>query len=156
MTKNILKHALFFLLIIVFSCGRENKTNIMNKQLRTFILSNKTNCSVKITNFGAKVMSINVSDKNGNIDNVVLSYDTPEEYISGNPYFGAIIGRYGNRINKGKFVLNNTEYSLATNNGNNHLHGGPDGFNNVIWDVVEYKNEGDQHFVKFKYLSKDG
>ncbi len=156
MTKNILKYALFFLLIIVFSCGRENKTNNMKKQLKTFILSNKTNCSVKITNFGAKIMSINVPDKDENIDDIVLSYGTPEEYIGGNPYFGAIIGRYGNRINKGKFVLNDTEYSLATNNGNNHLHGGPNGFHNVIWNVVEYKNDDDQHFVKFKYFSKDG
>ncbi len=156
MARNILKYILFFLLIIVFSCGEENKTKNMEKQLKTFILSNKNNCSVKITNFGAKVMSINVPDKNGNIEDIVLSYDTPEEYIDGNPYFGAIIGRYGNRINKGKFVLNSTEYSLATNNGNNHLHGGPYGFHNVIWEVVEYKNGDDQHFVEFKYFSKDG
>lgn len=156
MKKNILKYALLCLLISIFSCARENKNNNMKKQLKTFILSNKANCSVKITNFGAKVMSINVPDKNGNIDDIVLSYDTPEEYISGNSYFGAIIGRYGNRINKGKFGLNNTEYSLATNNGNNHLHGGPNGFHNVIWDVVEYKNDDNQHFVKFQYISKDG
>jgi len=156
MTKNILKYTLFFLIIILFSCGKKNKPNNMEKQLKTFILSNKTNCSVKITNFGAKVMSINVPDKNGNIDDVVLSYASPEEYISGNPYFGAIIGRYGNRINKGRFVLNDTEYSLATNNGNNHLHGGPNGFNNVVWDVAEYENNDKQHFIKFKYLSKDG
>ena len=156
MTKNVLKYTLSLLLITVFSCGGENKTNNMKKQLKSFILSNKTNCSVKITNFGAKVMSINVPDKNGNIDDIVLSYDTPEEYIGGNPYFGAIIGRYGNRINKGTFILNDTEYSLTTNNGNNHLHGGPNGFNNVIWDVVEYKNYDNQHFIKFKYLSKDG
>ena len=156
MTRNILKYTLFFLLIFTFSCEGENKTNIMNEHLKIFILSNKTNCSVKITNFGAKVMSINVPDKNGNIDNIVLGYDTPEEYMDGNPYFGAIIGRYGNRISKGKFVLNDSEYSLATNNGNNHLHGGPDGFHNVIWDVVEYKNDDNQHFVQFKYFSKDG
>ena len=156
MTKNILKSTLFFLLITIFSCGKEDKPGNMEKQLKTFILSNKTDCSVKITNFGAKIMSINVPDKNGNIADIVLSYDTPEEYIGGNPYFGAIIGRYGNRINKGKFVLNDTEYTLATNNGNNHLHGGPDGFHNVIWDVVEYKNDDNHHFVKFKYFSKDG
>ncbi|MCD4793212.1 MAG: galactose mutarotase [Bacteroidales bacterium] len=156
MKKNILKSTLFFLLITVFSCGREDKPGNMEKQLKTFILSNKTNCSVKITNFGAKIMSINVPDKNGNIDDIVLSYDTPEEYISGNPYFGAIIGRYGNRINKGKFVLNDTEYSLATNNRNNHLHGGPKGFHNVIWETAEYKNNDAQHFVKFKYFSKAG
>ncbi|MEN8122117.1 MAG: aldose epimerase family protein, partial [Bacteroidota bacterium] len=156
MKKNIFKNALLLLLIVFLSCGRENRTNNMEKQLKTFILSNKTNCSVKIINFGAKVMSINVPDKNGNIDDIVLSYDTPEEYIDGNPYFGAIIGRYGSRISKGKFILNDTEYSLATNNGNNHLHGGPNGFNNVIWDVVEYKNYDSQHYIKFKYLSKDG
>ncbi len=156
MTRNILKYTLVFLLILVFSCKQESKTNIMKKKLKTFILSNNNNCSVEITNFGAKVMSINVPDKNGIIDDVVLSYDTPEEYINGNPYFGAIIGRYGNRIDKGKFVLDNTEYSLAINNGNNHLHGGPDGFHNVIWDIVEYKNNNKEHYIKFKYFSKDG
>lgn len=156
LTRNIVKYTLFFLIILAFSCGGENKNDIMKNQLKTFILTNKTKCSVKITNFGAKVMSINVPDKKGKIDDIVLSYNTPEEYISGNPYFGAIIGRYGNRINKGKFVLDNIEYTLAANNGNNHLHGGPNGFHNVIWEVVEYKNENDLHFVKFKYFSKDG
>lgn len=144
------------MIIFACSCGNEEKTNTMKDQLKTFVLFNKSNCSVKITNFGAKVMSINVPDKNGDIGDVVLSYDTPEEYIAGNAYFGAIIGRYGNRINKGKFTLDGQEYNLATNNGNNHLHGGPNGFNNVIWEVVDYKNENDQHFLKLKYLSKDG
>ncbi len=156
MTRNILKSILFLFPIIVFSCISENKTNNMKDQLKTFTLSNSSNCSVKITNFGATIMSINVPDKNEDIGNIVLCYDTPEEYINGNPYFGAIIGRYGNRINKGKFVLDGTEYSLATNNGNNHLHGGPVGFHNVIWEVVEYKNNDNQRFVELKYFSKDG
>lgn len=101
-------------------------------------------------------MSINIPDKNGLISNVVLGYPTPEEYINGNPYFGAIIGRYANRINKGEFVLGNTEYSLSTNNGNNHLHGGANGFNNVIWDIVEFNNKNKDNFIKLKYFSKDG
>ncbi|MEN8153006.1 MAG: galactose-1-epimerase [Acidobacteriota bacterium] len=133
-----------------------NNKKIMKKQLKTFILSNKTKCSVEIINFGAKVMSINVPDRKGKIDNIVLGYDSSKEYINGNPYFGAIIGRYGNRIDKGKFTLDNTQYSLAANNGPNHLHGGPEGFHNVIWDVVEYKNTNDQHFIKLKYVSEDG
>ncbi|NOR86169.1 MAG: galactose-1-epimerase [Bacteroidales bacterium] len=154
--KNLIKYPIFLLLIILLSCESEKKPSASKTQLITFILSNKNNCSVTITNFGATVMSINVPDKNGKLENIVLGYDTPEEYIEGNPYFGSIIGRYGNRIDKGKFILDDTEYSLATNNGNNHLHGGPNGFHNVVWDVVAYKNDHEQHFVKFKYFSKDG
>lgn len=132
------------------------KVNKINKDLlKTYVLTNANGVYVKILNFGAKVMSIKVADKDGNIGDIVLGYDTPEEYINGNPYFGAIIGRYANRIANGKFSLDGKEYSLSKNNGNNSLHGGPGGFNNVIWDVIEYKNDDENHFVKLKYFSKN-
>ncbi len=131
--------------------------NKINKELlKTYILTNTRGVYVKILTFGAKVMSIIVPDKEGNFGDVVLGYDTPEEYISGNPYFGAIVGRFANRIANGKFSLDGKEFSLCRNNGNNSLHGGPGGFNNVIWDVVDFKNDNENHFVKLKYLSKDG
>jgi len=131
--------------------------NEINKDLlKTYVLINAHGVSVKILTFGAKVMSIKVPDKEGNFGDVVLGYNKPEEYINGNPYFGAIVGRYANRIANGKFSLDRKEYSLCKNNGNNSLHGGPGGFNNVIWDVVDFKNNNESHFVKLKYFSKDG
>jgi len=130
--------------------------NKINKDLlKTYVLTNARGMYVKILTFGAKVMSIKVPDKEGNPGDVVLGYDTPEEYVNGNPYFGAIIGRYANRIANGKFLFDGKEYSLCKNNGNNSLHGGPGGFNNVIWDVVAFKNDNANHFVKLKYFSKD-
>ncbi|MFO7890099.1 MAG: aldose epimerase family protein, partial [bacterium] len=125
-------------------------------ELKTYSLTNDNNCSVKITNFGASVMSLKVPDKNGRIGDVVLGYETPEEYIEGNPYFGATIGRYANRICKGTFILDGKEYTLPINNGNNHLHGGPQGFHNLIWTVKDYRNDNDQHFIELEYVSKDG
>jgi len=129
----------------------------INKDLlKTFALTNTHEIAVKILNFGAKVMSITVPDKEENFGDVVLGYDTADEYIKGNPYFGAIVGRYANRIANGTFSLDRKEYSLCKNNGNNSLHGGPGGFNNVIWDVAAFKNDTGNHFVKLKYFSKDG
>ena len=123
--------------------------------LETYVLTNAQGMHVKILNFGAKVMSIKVPDKEGDVGDVVLGYDSPEEYIHGNPYFGAIVGRYANRIANGKFSLDKKEYSLCKNNGSNSLHGGPGGFNNVIWNVVAFNNSNENHFVKLEYLSKD-
>jgi len=130
---------------------------VINKDLlKTFVLTNAHGVSVKILNFGAKVMSITVPDKEGNFGDIVLGYDTADEYIKGNPYFGAIVGRYANRIANGHFSLGRIEYTLCKNNGNNSLYGGSGGFNNVIWDIVNFKNENKNYFAKLKYLSKDG
>ncbi len=158
--EKIISYLLQFVLVsmFLFCGGREdlNKMKTINKdELKTYFLTNNK-CSVKITNFGASVMSIKVPDKNGTIKDVVLGYDTPEEYIEGNPYFGATIGRYGNRISEGKFILDEREYTLPVNNGNNHLHGGPQGFHNVVWKVKDYRNDNDQHFLVLDYVSKDG
>ena len=94
------------------------------EKVRIFTLSNDNSITVKITNYGGIVQSILTPDKNGNIADVVLGFDTLEEYINKSPYFGCIVGRYANRIAKGRFKLENTEYVLAKNTGNNHLHGG--------------------------------
>jgi aldose 1-epimerase len=112
--------------------------------------------TVKITNYGAIVTSILTPDKNGNMGDVVLGFDSLDGYLKDkSTYLGAIVGRYGNRIAKGKFTLDGKTYTLATNNAPNHLHGGKVGFDNVLWTAEEVQsNEGPA--VKLTYLSKDG
>ena len=130
-------------------------TNLHNKKIQLFTLINGNGVKVEITNFGGKVISIIVPDKNRVFKDVVLGYDHIDDYISGNPYFGALIGRYGNRIAKGKFSLEGREYQLVKNNGENHLHGGMTGFNDVVWDADFVVNKGEPT-LELKYISKDG
>jgi aldose 1-epimerase len=120
-----------------------------------YTLTNASGMTVKITNYGGIVTSLQVPDKNGKFDDVVLGFDTLDQYLEGHPYFGALVGRYGNRIAKGKFTLNGTEYQLAANNGENHLHGGIKGFDKVVWNAEMVKKENEMG-VKLSYLSKDG
>ena len=109
---------------------------------------------VKITNYGGIITSVLVPDKDGKMEDVVLGYDNLEGYLKSSPYFGAIVGRYGNRIANGKFTLDGKEYPLAVNNGKNHLHGGLVGFDKVIWETEIEKKENSVA-LKMKYLSKD-
>jgi aldose 1-epimerase len=120
-----------------------------------YTLTNANGCEARITNYGGIVVSLKVPDQNGKLGDVVLGYETLDEYIKNNPYFGALIGRYGNRIAKGKFTLNGKEYPLAVNNGENHLHGGIVGFDKVVWAAKEIK-EAQGVGLKLTYLSKDG
>ncbi len=123
--------------------------------IKTYTLTNKSGNYVTITNYGAKVMSIVVPDKDGNKGNVVLGYDEADEYLSGNLYFGAIVGRYANRIAHGKFSLDGVAYQLDKNNGENHLHGGPKGFHQKIWKAEKSVGEkGEQLTLTCK--SDDG
>ena len=128
-----------------------NKT-IDGKKVDLFTLKNKNGMIVQITNYGGKIVSIIVPDKQGNFDDVVTGYDNIEGYLKGDNSFGAIIGRYGNRIAKGRFTLKGIEYTLATNNGNNHLHGGLKNFSNTVWEVQESNSKK----LSLSYLSKDG
>ncbi len=116
-------------------------------------LTNKNGMMATITPYGGKIISLMVPDKNGHWGDVVLGYDSAEQYPNGNPYFGALIGRYGNRIAKGKFSLEGTDYQLKTNNGANALHGGPAGFHNVTWRL-EKAETGNK--AELYYISKDG
>jgi aldose 1-epimerase len=125
------------------------------EKVRIFTLSNDNSITVKITNYGGIVQSILTPDKNGNIADVVLGFDTLEEYINKSPYFGCIVGRYANRIAKGRFKLENTEYVLAKNTGNNHLHGGNVGFDKVSWEP-KISQSKDNVSLELTYLSKDG
>lgn len=120
-----------------------------------YTLINGSGMIVKITNYGGIVTTIIVPDKKGEFADVVLGFDNLEDYLGAHPYFGAIVGRYGNRIAKGKFTLNGVTYTLATNNGNNHLHGGMKGFDKVVWQAREIKTENEVG-VRLSYVSKDG
>ncbi len=125
------------------------------KKVNLYTLTNTNNIEMKVTNYGGIITSLKVPDKNGNFDDIVLGYNTLADYIKNNPYFGAIIGRYGNRIKLGKFILEGNEYTLATNNPPNALHGGPKGFDKVVWDA-ETSQDSNSVSIQFSYLSKDG
>jgi aldose 1-epimerase len=102
-----------------------------------YTLKNKNGLVAQITNYGAIIVSIFVPDRKGNFTDIVQGYDSITDYINGNsPYMGAVCGRCANRIAKGKFTLLDKQYTLAVNNGPNHLHGGIKGFNKVVWHVV--------------------
>ncbi len=125
------------------------------KEVSLFTLQNRQNTTAKIITYGGIVTSILTPDKSGKPDDVVLGFNSLEDYLGGHPYFGAIIGRYGNRIAKGRFLLNGKEYRLAINDGQNHLHGGLVGFDKVVWEAEELRSD-DEVGVRLTYLSKDG
>lgn len=125
------------------------------RAVRHYTLRNAQGMTAEIITYGAIVVSLTAPDKNGRFDDVVLGYDNLADYIKVSPYFGAIVGRYGNRIAKGKFTLDGTTYTLATNDGENHLHGGIRGFDKVVWDD-EPVDRADAVGVKLSYLSRDG
>jgi aldose 1-epimerase len=105
--------------------------------------------------YGATLVSLEVPDRTGKAGDIVLGYEALEGYLKNSPYFGSIVGRYGNRISKGKFVLDGVTYKLAANNGENHLHGGIKGFDKVVWKAEPLREPGSVA-VRFIYLSRDG
>ena len=120
-----------------------------------YTLKNTNGLEAKITNYGGIVVSLTTPDKNGKLGDVVLGYDTLNSYIGSTPYFGALIGRYGNRIAKGRFTIDDVEYQLAQNNDSNALHGGRRGFDKVAWQA-EKVDASDGPALKLTYTSKDG
>ena len=121
-----------------------------------YTLRNVHGAEATITNYGGILVSLKVADRNGKFDDVVLGFNDFDSYLKKNsPYLGALIGRYGNRIAKGRFSLNGVEYKLAVNNGENHLHGGIKGFDKVAWTGREMKTKAGPEVV-LTYLSKDG
>ena len=126
---------------------------IENVQIGLFLLKNPSGMVCEITNFGARVVSLWAPDVLGNFEDIVLGYDNIEDYLNPNEsYYGATIGRYANRIAKGKFTLDSVEYVVETNNGPNQLHGGTKGFHRVIWEA----NQKDAQTLELSYFSKDG
>ena len=124
------------------------------KEVFLYTLINSKGTEVKITNFGGIVTSWVSVDKNKQKSSIVLGYDSLSGYLATHPYFGAIVGRYGNRIAKGKFSIDSVEYTLAINNGPNHLHGGVVGFDKVVWEPT-VENDSVPSLL-LSYLSKDG
>ena len=125
-----------------------------NINVNIFTITNKSGMKAEICTYGGTIVSLTAPDKEGNFDDIVLGYDTIESYENGDKFFGALIGRCGNRIQNGKFTLNDKEYLLVINDGPNHLHGGTKGFDKVIWNAEILSNEYNQ--LKLSYFSKDG
>src|SRR5450432_325093 len=120
-----------------------------------YTLTNKSGMEIGVMTYGARVTKILTSDRKGHFDDVVLGFDTFDGYLTTNPYFGAVVGRYGNRIAKGRFTLDGKEYKLAVNNGLNSLHGGLKGFDKVVWTARDVST-AEAPAVELTYLSKDG
>jgi aldose 1-epimerase len=119
-----------------------------------YTLKNRNGLLVEITNYGGAVVTIRTPDRRGRMADIVLGYADPRGYVADTSYFGALIGRYANRIAQGKFTLNGVEYQLAQNNGVNHLHGGVRGFNKAVWQAREVDHT-DGVALELTYLSKD-
>jgi aldose 1-epimerase len=120
-----------------------------------YALTNRNGMTASITNFGAALVALTVPDRKGKPLDVVLGYDSLDGYVNDKANFGATIGRYANRIARGRFQLNHTEYKLATNNGVNHIHGGIKGFNKAVWKARDVSAK-DESALELTYLSKDG
>jgi aldose 1-epimerase len=164
-------------LTVIFSCKKETAVKEEGEQMETkaqmdvqkqgfgqlpngqnvdlYVLTNAAGIKARVMTYGATLVSLEVPDREGNFADITLGCDSLEGYLSASPYFGSTVGRYANRISKGKFTLDGVEYTLAQNNGENHLHGGIQGFDKVIWEAEPVRME-EAVGVKFVYLSKDG
>src|SRR5438105_6628991 len=120
-----------------------------------YTLKNAHGIELRVLDYGGIIVSLRVPDRNGRLDDVVLGFDSLGDYERGSPYFGALIGRYGNRIARGRFTLDGRTYTLATNNGPNHLHGGARGFDKVVWAAAPFER-GDSVGLVLNYTSPDG
>lgn len=123
--------------------------------VEVFTMTNENGIELRAITYGAIIVSVRVPDRNGRLDDVVLGFDDLEGYLRDSPYFGAIVGRYANRIANGRFTLDGHEHSLTTNNGPNHLHGGLRGFDKVVWEAEPFESDSGAGVV-FSYLSPDG
>ncbi len=150
--------------VLIFGCqatksglsiNKERFGVVEGKEVDLYTLKNNKGMVVKITNYGGIIQTLTAPDRNGKYEDIVLGYDSLNQYVNNNPYFGAIIGRYGNRIAKGRFVLNGVEYKLATNNGPNSLHGGKKGFDKCVWKAKPFETDSTVG-LDLTYLSKDG
>ncbi len=124
------------------------------KKVSLYTLTNASGTQVKITNYGGIVTSWTTPDRSGKMSDIVLGFNDLKGYLNKPPYFGALVGRYGNRIAAGKFTLDGKTYTLATNNGKNALHGGEKGFDKVVWDATA--DSGTTPALTLHYMSKDG
>lgn len=157
--------SLFILLIGFFSCTPKNKKTIQiekdsygitqeGQEVDRYTLSNAAGMQVEIITYGGIITSMKVPNAAGGLNDVVLGYDSLSDYEKGSPYFGALIGRYGNRIADGSFTLDDQTYTLVQNDGKNHLHGGTKGFDKVVWSA-DSKIEDNKAVLQLHYLSQD-
>jgi aldose 1-epimerase len=174
MNRLICHAAVLMLITGIASCGGDNKQpttentetmtkpgvtskdwgEVDGKKVQLYTLTNKNGVTVTITNYGGTVTSWVTPDKHGNKSSIVVGMDSLQEYLKKPPYFGALIGRYGNRIGDAKFKLDGKTYQLAANNGKNALHGGNKGFDKVVWDATPATDSTPS--LTLSYLSKDG
>ena len=134
--------------------ARKDWGELDGKKIFLYTLTNKNGAQVKISNYGGIITSWVMPDKNGNKSSIVIGFDSLKSYLQKPPYFGAIIGRYGNRIGDAKFILDGKTYPLAANNGKNHLHGGIKGFDKMVWNT-NISNDTIP-VLALNYISKDG
>lgn len=127
-------------------------SEVEGKPTALYVLKNKNGAEACITNYGGRLVSVMVPDKNGKMTDVVLGYDNVDQYVKSDGNYGALIGRYGNRINQAKFSLDDTEYTLPANDGMHCLHGGPLGYHTRMWDAKQLNDQT----LELTYLSKDG
>src|SRR5215213_8722267 len=125
------------------------------KAVEVYTLRNARGMVVRAITYGAIIQAIRVPDRSGRVEDVTLGYDSLPGYLTDSPYFGAVVGRYANRIARGRFTLEGRTYRLATNNGPNHLHGGLKGYDKVVWEAASFQR-GDTVGVNFQHTSRDG
>ncbi len=155
---------LFLLLMpaLIFFSFTKQDHNMVKKELfgtlqdgekiYSYILNNNNGMSATIINYGATVVKLKAPDKNRKVEDLILGYDSLSSYVKGGSFFGGIVGRFGNRIAKGRFTLDGKEYQLSINNGENHLHGGTIGFNKRVWKAKELSGSA----LQLTYVSPDG
>ncbi len=158
-----MKQLYFLITILLFTaCGQKEKLTVIsaddfvynhnNKDIRLYTLENENGLICQLTNFGARVVSIYTPDKNGEFGDIVVGYGTGKEFVEKKEnFFGTTIGRYGNRIGNAVFSIDSVEYQLEKNDGENHLHGGGNGFHRQVWEVENVDNSS----IVFSYVSPD-
>ena len=129
------------------------RTLTSGEEVDLYTLRNAAGTEATITNYGGRLVTLCTPDRNGKFDDVVLGFDNLDGYLEKNPFFGALVGRYANRIANGEFALNGKKYQLARNNGENALHGGTKGFDKVVWKASTVSNG---QALRLTYFSADG
>lgn len=161
-----MRHAPFYLAVLATTVSSmafgmpenisESKWGVLDgKQVNLYTLENENGLVMRVTNFGCIVTELHVPDRDGNVADIVLGHDNLHAYIAGHPYFGAIVGRYANRIREGRFELDGAAYQVPLNDGPNHLHGGNKGFDRHVWDASPMATP-DGPAIRFTRFSPDG
>jgi aldose 1-epimerase len=167
MTKRIIAFSILTLTVLFASSQSNNKDQAMvekksfgklvdGTEVFSYLLKNAKGMEAKIITYGAAVVSLTAPDRKGKFADIVLGYNNIQGYVADKTFFGAIVGRYGNRIGKGKFKLDGKEYQVSVNDGENSLHGGFKGFNKKIWTAMGYESTNTGSSLTLKYISADG